>query len=401
MNLPFWTLATVLIFIAFRRTLRLAIWQIMLAGAAFVLVSGSISLPEAWQAIDWEVIGFLFGVFVLGQALVTSGLLNRLSGRLLGSIANAEGLVLAVIMGSGFASALLMNDTLAVIGTPLMLTLARAHRLPAALLLLALAFGITIGSAASPIGNPQNLLIAMHGGIGNPFLLFFKSLGLPTLLNLLVAWVVLRAAFRHEFHGRALMHAIPPIEDPALARHAAMGLVIMAALVCVEAALSMSSSHGLPLWVLAAGACAPVLFLNPKRVDMLRGIDWRTLVFFAAMFVMMRSAWDSGGIRSWLPGTFSGVPGILFGSALLSQIVSNVPLVALLLPTLHSAGQSTLLALAVGSTIAGNLSLMGAASNVIIAQLAERQGIHIGFWQFLAVGAPLTLLNLLAYWPFL
>ena len=132
MNLPVFTLAAVLLLIAFRRLgrLRLGIWQIVLGGALVVVLTGSISLGDAWLAIDWEVIGFLFGVFVLGHALVESGLLQRASTRFLGRIRSVDGLVLAVLFGSGLASALLMNDTLAVIGTPLMLTLARAHRLP-------------------------------------------------------------------------------------------------------------------------------------------------------------------------------------------------------------------------------------------------------------------------------
>lgn len=401
MNLPLWTLATVLLCIAFRRSLHLSIWQIMLGGAVFVVSNRSISLVDAWHAIDWGIIGFLFGVFVLGQALVSSGLLYRLSGIFFGKIGSAEMLVLAVLSVSGVASTLLMNDTLAVIGTPLMLMLARTHRLPPLLLLLALAFGITIGSAASPIGNPQNLLIAMHGGIEKPFLLFLKSLTLPTALNLILAWAILRIAFRRDFHGHVLTHSTTPLEDPVLARHAAMGLAVMISLVFINTGLAAFSSYGLPLWILAAGACSPILLLSPKKFTILSEIDWRTLVFFAAMFVLMRAVWDSGTIRSWLPETLSSVPGMLFGAALLSQVISNVPLVALLLPTIHSAGHHALLALAAGSTLAGNLTLLGAASNVIIAQLAERQGIHLDFWRFLAIGAPLTLVNLLVYWFFL
>jgi Na+/H+ antiporter NhaD/arsenite permease-like protein len=110
MTAPLWTLAVVLILIAFRRfgPLRPSIWQIVLAGALVVVLTGSISLQTAWRAIDWEVIGFLFGVFVLGQALVESGLLARVSGRLLMRARNIDSLLLAVLFGSGAASALLM-----------------------------------------------------------------------------------------------------------------------------------------------------------------------------------------------------------------------------------------------------------------------------------------------------
>jgi len=406
MNVPLWTLAAVLALIAFRRIarLRLGIWQIVLAGALVVMLTGSIPLGAAWASIDWEVIGFLFGVFVLGQALVESGLLHRASTRVLGRVASADGLVLAVLFGSGLASALLMNDTLAVIGTPLMLTLARVHRLPPILLLLALAFGITIGSVMSPIGNPQNLLIALHGGLEHPFLAFLGTLALPSLLNLLLAWVVLRLVFWRAFHGEALVHAVPPLSDPGLARLAAWALGAMVLTVALKVLLAaMAAPRQVPLWLVAAGACALVLLGSPRRSHIVRGIDWHTLVFFAALFILVRAVWDTGTVQSWLPADnlwIGDVPRVLAGSALLSQLVSNVPLVALALPLMHTLGTSpeALLALAAGSTIAGNLTLVGAASNVIIVQAAERQGQHLGFWRFVAVGAPLTLLNLLVYW---
>lgn len=409
MNVSLWTLVVVLLLIAFRRIVRLplAIWQIMLGGALVVVLTRAMTLTQAWHAIDWEVIGFLFGVFTLGQALVTSGLLYRFSGRLFGRIRSAEVLVLAVLFGSGLISTLLMNDTVAIIGTPLMLTLARVHRLPAALLLLALAFGITIGSVMSPIGNPQNLLIAVHGGLANPFLAFFKNLTLPTILNLLFTWVVLRIAFWRDFHGQALLHSVPALDDQRLARLATLGLACMIAIICLKVILALLVIPlELPLWVVALGACAPIVIGSPRRLEIVRHIDWHTLIFFVAMFVLMQSVWNSGAIQSWLPqvsSSFGNVPYLLVTSAMLSQLVSNVPLVALALPLVQSAGSHSelMLALAAGSTIAGNLTLVGAASNIIIVQAAERRGEHLGFWRFLAVGAPLTLINLAVYWLFL
>jgi Na+/H+ antiporter NhaD/arsenite permease-like protein len=409
MNLSLWTLAVVLLLIAFRLAIgiRLAIWQIMLGGALTVLLGRALTLTQAWNAIDWQVIGFLFGVFILGQALVSSGLLYRISSRLLGQIKSAEALVLAILLISGLASDLLMNDTVAVIGTPLMLTLARIHRLPATLLLLALAFGITIGSVMSPIGNPQNLLIAVHGGLANPFWAFIKQLAVPTILNLLLTWGFLRMVYWRDFHGQALLHSIPPVDDTHLARLAASGLVLMIMVICIKIVLAtLVTPVELPLWAVAAGACAPVLVGSRRRKEVVCRIDWHTLIFFIALFILMKSVWESGAIQSLLPrvgSSLASVPMLLGGSALLSQLVSNVPLVALALPLLNSAGahSEAMLALAAGSTIAGNLTLIGAASNIIIAQGAERGGEHLGFWRFVSAGAPLTLINLLVYWIFL
>lgn len=405
MNIPLWTLATVLLLIAFRTLggLRLGIWQIVLGGALVVLLTGNIHWRDAWDAIDWEVIGFLFGVLVLGQALVESGLLARVSTRLLGRIRGVDGLVLGVLFASGLASALLMNDTLAVIGTPLMLTLARIHRLPPLLLLLALAFGITTGSVMSPIGNPQNLLIALHGGLDGPFPAFLGALALPSMIGLVLAWGVLRLAFWRSFHGEALIHDLPPLGDPALARLAGLGLAGMGLAIALKIALGAEpGAPEVPLWAVATAACGPALLASPRRRHLAAGIDWHTLAFFLALFILVRAVWDTGAVQAWLPpgpSWATQVPQILAGSALLSQLVSNVPLVALAIPLMQDAGadRTALLALAAGSTIAGNLTLVGAASNIIIAQAAERRGEHLGFWRFLAVGAPLTLLQLLIY----
>jgi Na+/H+ antiporter NhaD/arsenite permease-like protein len=398
--LPLAALALVLALLALGRLvgLRLAIWQILLAGALLVLLGGAITPAAAWEAVDWEVIGFLFGVFVLGQALVASGWLYAASARLLGWVASADGLVLAVLFGTGLASAVLMNDTLAVIGTPLVLRLAAAHGLPAILLLLALAFGVTIGSTMSPIGNPQNLIIALQGGLDRPFLDFLYCLGLPTLLNLLLAWAVLRIAFWGHFHGRALVHAAEPVRDPELARLARIGLGLLLAAIGLRVALAIVAPQlRFPLTAIAAAAALPLL-ASRHGWGLIKGIDWHTLVFFAALFVLMRSVWDTGVIQSLVPAQGLDLPLVLAGSVIGSQLISNVPLVALALPLLAGADTPLLLALAAGATVAGNLTLIGAASNLIIAQAADRRGAHLGFWTFFAVGAPLTLINVLVYW---
>jgi Na+/H+ antiporter NhaD/arsenite permease-like protein len=126
-------------------------------------------------------------------------------------------------------------------------------------------------------------------------------------------------------------------------------------------------------------AAVPVLLLSGRRVEMVRKVDWETLVFFAAMFVLMESVWESGVLQSFI-GLFgegiTAVPVVLGLSIVVSQFVSNVPWVALYLPVITEAGGSmaSLMALAAGSTIAGNLSILGAASNVIIIQNAEKEG---------------------------
>ena len=180
-NISAIALAAVLILIAVRQLgeFKLQIWQIMLFGALLVLVFEEISPADAAHAINLDVMIFLFGMFVIGEAMQESGYLFHLFNSVFRHAKNLDQLLLLILFAMGFLSALLMNDTLAIIGTPLMLYLARNLGVSPKLLLLTLAFAVTTGSAMSPIGNPQNLLISINGSLANPFLVFLQYLFLP------------------------------------------------------------------------------------------------------------------------------------------------------------------------------------------------------------------------------
>ncbi len=332
--------------IAVRRVgnLHFGLWQIMLLGAVAVLVTGQIGPREALGAIDPDIMLFLFGVFVVGQALEESGYLFHLSYLAFRRAGSADGLILSILFGFGIASAFLMNDTLAVIGTPLVLLLAKQHRMSPKVLLLALAFAVTIGSVVSPIGNPQNLLVAIHGRMPNPFVEFFRHLALPTVISLLAAFFILKFFYHESFHGDALVHVRHDLRDKPLARLARLSLILIVILVAVKLALvfTMPQIDFRLTWI-ALIAAAPILFFSPKRWRVVRHIDWRTLVFFAAMFVLMESVWMSGFFQSLMArGNLNPASiGTIFAvSVLLSQLISNVPLVALYLPMLMHAGTS-------------------------------------------------------------
>jgi Na+/H+ antiporter NhaD/arsenite permease-like protein len=404
------TLACVFLLIAVRKigNIRLQIWQIMLAGAVVVLTAQEISPPDALKAINTDVLIFLFCVFAIGQAMEDSGYLGHLAYRLFSRARSLDSLVLLVLFGAGLLSALLLNDTLAIIGTPVVLALAGRSNTQPKILLLALAFAITIGSVMSPIGNPQNLLIAINGGVANPFVTFLKYLLAPTLINLGIAYGMLKLFYRRHFHGRLPGHAAPAVKDPRLAFMARMSLIILAVLVLAKITLSFAAPDiDFKLTYIAVAAALPVLVFIPRRPGILRRLDWFTLIFFAAMFVLMQSVWDSGYFQKAIESanvdlTTTGM--ILGVSVVLSQVLSNVPLVALYLPVLLQAGATTagMMALAAGSTIAGNLTILGAASNVIIIQNSEKRGgATLTFLEFVKIGAPLTVLNVGVYWLFL
>lgn len=410
MSISLGVVLAVFVLIAVRQIgqVRLQFWHAMGLGALVVLLTGEISPEAAWRSIDMDVMLFLFGMFVIGQGLEDSGYLAHLSYKIFKRAASRDALVTIVVFGAGAASAVLMNDTLAIIGTPVVLLLARKHAMRPTILLLALAFGVTIGSVMSPIGNPQNLLIALHGDIPQPFLTFLRWLGLPTVINLGVAVLVLRWFYADDFHDARLAHSQEPIRDHTLAVLSRISLQTVLVLIAAKILFGVAGGReGFSLTHIALGASLPILVGSKRRWDLLRRIDWPTLAFFVAMFIVMESVWQTGffqGLLVRLPGDSSSPEMILLVSVVLSQVISNVPLVALLQPALLHAGAGTpeLMALAAGSTIAGNLLILGAASNVIIIQNAERRK-HAGirFLEFARIGFPLTIANLTVYWFFL
>ena len=217
--LPIIILAAVFLLIAVRQVgrFRFEIWQVMCAGAAAVLLTGGIEPAAALAAIDPDVMLFLFGMFAAGQVFELSGWLAHAKYEVFKRARTEESLLLLLVFFMGIASALLMNDTLAIIGTPVALLLARKHGIAPKALLLALAFSITVGSVMSPIGNPQNLLVAVKGEVAAPFLTFFKYLALPTLINLFFVFLLVRFFYRQEFKKVSLTHSQEPVKDKELA----------------------------------------------------------------------------------------------------------------------------------------------------------------------------------------
>lgn len=410
MIIPIIILFIVFILIAIRQVgnVKLDIWQIMLGGAILVLLLGQISFNDAFNAINLDVIIFLFGMFVIGAALEESGYLAYISYNIFKNAKSLDTILLFIIFGFGFLSAFLMNDTIAIIGTAVVIMLAKSHKINSKPLLLALCFSVTIGSVMSPIGNPQNLLIAINGNISNPFLLFLKYLFIPTLINLLLIYVLIKFFYKEHFHSMPLKHSKEKIKDEKLALISKISMFLVISLVLIKILIVMLHlNFDFRLTYIAVIGSLPILLFSNKRVQILKKTDYHTLIFFASMFILMASVWNTGFFQSTIPKfhlDITSIPVIFGVSILMSQLISNVPLVALYMPLLMNAGVTNkeLVALAAGSTIAGNLLILGAASTIIIIQNAEKRGEEgITFWEFAKIGIPLTILNVIVYLFFL
>jgi len=398
------------------------IWLIMGIGSLAMVITGVISVSDAYSSINLRVIIFLFSMLVFASALEISGAIEVFASYILSKASSPQRVLLMILLGIGLLSAILMNDTLALIGTPLMLELSKKMRVSPKPLLITLAFSVTIGSVMTPMGNPQNLLIAMESNIKAPFIYFLYFLVLPTILNIFVTYFVISRYFASYFKDiRENFREIIKFElkfigfkDKFLAKSSISILSLTAILILIINFLELLGYNSeLGISEIALIGAIILLALSKKRREIVSRIDWSILILFSALFILIQATWNAGVIESisqYLPGLNPNdklsILNILLQSTLLSQLMSNVPMVTLYIPLMKHLGFdasniNAWIALAAGSTIAGNLTLIGAASNLIICEVAESRGFRLNFFEFFKIGLPITIINLLIMYPFL
>ncbi|MBQ4134860.1 MAG: anion transporter [Methanocorpusculum sp.] len=390
-------LAVVFLLIMVRRVgkFRLPIWGIMTAGALAALLFQTISISSAISAVQLDVIAFLFGMFVFGAALDKSGLLHSVVLRGFTKAKNKRQVMLIFMITTAAAAALFMNDTVAVIGAPLAMFCAAKFGIPVVRMLLALCFAVTFGSAATPIGNPQNLLIALSG-VPDAFVTFAIYLVVPSVLCLFISYKFLARGISSE---AVVMDKSDDVFDDRLSSICKICFVLILLAVAARIVGSFFGYEVSFIWIAAAGAL-PLLLFSSKRLELLKSVDYRTLIFFVSMFILMEAVWESGVLQVILPESLTvSIPVMVTAGAVVSQFVSNVPFVLMVLPLLETAAASVPLYMAAsaGCTAAGALTILGAASTIIIIQRAEKEGESLSFLTFLKSGIPITLAAVVIY----
>lgn len=374
------------------------IWHIMVAGAVGLLLLGEISPTAAVKAIDWNVIAYLFGVFAIAAALYDSGISHAIGDRI-AALPNPNTALAVMIMATAVCAAVLTNDAAAVIGTPIVFMVARAMRLSPLPLLIALCATVTVGSMPSPVGNPQNILIATRGHFENPVGTFGLWLIVPTLVSLVFVFYWSRFLVSKAAHPLQLsVNNLPDPADDARTWPAYLGLALLVLLIGADSVLqALGDGLALPFGIASLIACSPVFVLGNRRVQTFKEVDWPTLAFFVAMFVVTGSLLQSGSLQAILGAMQSRLGELPITAAIsfwASQLFSNVPVVDIYLKLLAEAEIPTLMMLAGISTLAGNLFIISAASNVIVVQQAERFGQSpFTFWQFTFAVIPITVVS--------
>jgi Na+/H+ antiporter NhaD/arsenite permease-like protein len=375
--------------------LRLTRPTAALLGAVAMVTIGGLPLRDAYAAVDLDVLVFLLGVLLMTGVLEVGGFFDWAARHIVARAHSARGLLAAVVLASGLLSAFFVNDTICLVLTPLVIAVVRPLRVKLLPFLLAVALASNVGSAMTPTGNPQNMLIAVASGVS--FGRFIASLALPSLGGLAIVFSVLAWLYRGDLAEPLATNAQSPdapFDGPLVARSL---LVFAGALAAWLAGLS------LPLVAITAAAVLLVV-AHRDPAPAFAMVEWPLLVFFAALFVVMRGARDLPLVESLTAAAGAQLHGARLHDAVvtsaamtaLSNVVSNVPAVILWLPIVPKLPSSSFiwLVMAMSATFAGNLTLLGSMANLIVAERAEVRGEMLRFGAYLKAGVPVTILTL-------
>lgn len=362
---------------------------VALLGAIALLVAEKLTPVDAWAAVDVPTIALLFGLMVVSAQFRLGGFYAAITRRIAAAPIREDALLALVIAVAGVLSALLANDIICLAMAPILIEGCVRRRLNPRPFLLALACAANVGSAATLVGNPQNMLIGQSLNLS--FAGYLLDGGVPALLGLVAVWWVIRVQSAGRWHAET---SVPPVHAPPFdpwqaGKAVAVTLALMAAFVATD----------WPREVLALGAAG--LLLCSRRMHsrhMLALVDWQLIVLFVGLFVVNAALAQSGMLSAALhraaeAGVDLKSPGWLFGvTAVLSNLVSNVPAVMLLLPAAEHPQAGAILALA--STLAGNLFIVGSIANIIVVDQAAQLGVRISWRDHARTGVPVTLLTL-------
>ncbi len=377
---------------------------IALVGAAAVLALGLLNFEAAVKAVDFGTIVLLLGMMVVVGFLRRAGFFELLANVSLGRLHSPAALLAAVMLLSGVLSALLVNDVVCLALTPLVLQLAGRMRLDPRPHLIGLAVASNVGSTATLTGNPQNMII---GGLSQiAYGRFAAKLAPVAVIGLLAAygvtWLVYRKTLRGQAEeGQPADDAREPGKPDRTGRRAHRILLIRTLVVTAGAVVLFFA--GANMAVTALGAAALLLLSRVKPGSIYEQVDWGLLVMFAGLFVVVHAfevhVLSHADVAHWQALQESPVGLLSVVSAALSNLVSNVPAVLLfkpIIPAMPAGQQETAwLALAMSSTLAGNLTILGSVANLIVVENAKARGTTITLLDYCRVGIPVTALTLL------
>jgi Na+/H+ antiporter NhaD/arsenite permease-like protein len=378
-----------------------------LTGALLMVLLGVLTFQQAIAAIDFNTIALLFGMMLLLAALQRAGFFSQLAARSVALATRPVTLLVLVIVATAVSSAFLVNDVVVLLFTPIIVqacSMLRANPVP---YLIAEAMASNIGSAATVVGNPQNMLIGVTSGI--PFERFLAHLLPVSLVSTGILIGVMYLLYRRDMRQPFRQEGLRPDTLAVAAGHHLPGpqkrlltwITPILSLTILGFFLSSTVGLSLPMVALMGGVAA-VLFSGIRPSRLIQGVDWSLPLFFAGLFVVIGGAQHAGILDFFLrqfriESDVMGIFSVHLVSAAASQVMSNVPLTMLAIPLIRQVpGDVLWISLAAGSTLGGNATIIGAVANIIVVEQAYRHGVKLGWWEFTRVGLVVTALSLAA-----
>jgi Na+/H+ antiporter NhaD/arsenite permease-like protein len=370
-----------------------------LLGAALMVACGALPLEDAYRAVDLDTLVLLLGMMIVVANLRLSGFFRLVNAWAVTRARHPALLLAAIVLTTGLLSAFLVNDAICLVMTPLVIELTRALRRDPVPYLLAVAMAANVGSTATITGNPQNMIIGSLAHV--PYAAFTAALAPVAAAGLVLTVALVAALNPREILTAGRLEDAPPRVRVRVHR----GLAAKS--VTVTLVMIVLFFRGWPVAEVAIVGGACLLLTRSVKAEKIYGhVDWPLLVMFAGLFVVVagleRAVLTPELLERARALHLDDARVLTPATALLANLVSNVPAVLVLEPFVRGLAdpQRAWLVVAMASTLAGNLTLLGSVANLIVAQGAAAQGVRIGFWSHLRVGAPLTLATLAlgAWW---
>jgi Na+/H+ antiporter NhaD/arsenite permease-like protein len=363
-------------------------------GAIAMIVFGVLNLEEAVKAIDYNTIALLLGMMIIISTLQLDGFFSLIAEKTLSWSRTPLRLLIIITFVTGIASAFLVNDAVVLLFTPVIIAICSASSLNPIPYLIAEILSSNIGSAMTITGNPQNMLIGINSGID--YTTFFLRLLPVSIIGMVLVVVVVRWFYQSHFKSGAVInveshHFKYQFNSMKFSVPIFIGVVIL---------FFLGKLLNLSIPVIALiGASLILIFGRVKPSQVVKNVDWVLLLFFSSLFIVVEGAVKTGLMDFFihsqpLTNDLEGIVKLHGLSLLMSQIVSNVPYTVMMLPVVKSMpGEILWLSLASASTLAGNATIIGAMSNLIVIESAGKQHVKIKFWEFFKIGIIVTLLS--------
>lgn len=363
-------------------------------GAVAMVLFGILSFDEAIAAIDFNTITLLLGMMIVITALELDGFFALIAKSTIRYSVHQGRLLSIIVFSTGISSAFLVNDTVVLLFTPIIIYITRASKLNPVPFLIAEILASNIGSAMTITGNPQNMLIGISSGLDyGRFLLHLLPVSLIGMF--IIIWCI-KLFFPADFKNKAPVLGEDVTFDYRLKAMKYSVPIFIAVIIM----FFMGKIIGLNIPVIAlTGASLIIIFSKNKPSVIIKKVDWVLLLFFACLFIVVHGFEKAGYMNSLLQQDYSttglgGITAIHVISLAMSQIVSNVPFTVLILPLMKTINSEMLwLSLASASTLAGNATIIGAMANLIVIESAEKLNVKITFFTFLKIGLTVTLLS--------